>query len=299
MKKIIILISTIMLVVVMGGCGIKNPFSKSSADTTSTSAQQNASNTKDTKATATIDERLQQLETKYSLERKNLERDRNLQDDKELKSFNDNIDINAKTVKKEYEDKISALNKSNQDKLKKDLTIELNRIKAEFENEKKKIEAEYTAEKARNSQTGTTSSTANSPEKNRANKLYEAEQQKAEKERNANNNYALNLEVQSKVYESQLNQLNNIWAEYDAKIKSAKDQLNSSKQAIKTKTNLKYDNSMAKLKTDAIAVESMWQNIPSNEDEEIKSLWKVEEDKYENLVKEICTWRDNQLKSVI
>lgn len=298
-KKVVRILFSMLIIVTLGGCSIKNPFKKEEAETTDTAVQQVETEKKeDQKVVASLGDVLQQLETKYSLQRKDMDRDRGIQSEKELKSFNEGVDSSSKTLKKEYETKIETLNKSSQDKIKKDLDIELNRIKLEFENEKKKIDAEYNAEKARDSQIAQSGATLNSAEKNKANKLFNAEKQKAEKERNVNNKYALNIEIQSKAYESQKNKLNNIWTQFDMEIKNAKDLLDTNKKSINLKANESYNNKMLKLKNDIITTESMWQNLVASENEEILSLWKIEEDKYKNSVKDALKWRDNELKSL-
>ncbi|MFU0824565.1 hypothetical protein [Clostridium sp.] len=272
------------------GCSIKNQFKKYKKDTSKAAAQSNINveNTQNTDINASF-LGSKELEGEYSLKRKNLESARDTENLKELKEFEDNINSSTSSIKKAYDDKITAVNNAMKTKIKKELDIELQRVRAEFQNTKKKIEAEYAAEKSKKMPYA---------ENNRNVKLLKAEEENAEKERAANDRYAAKIEAESKSYENKKNGLNNLWNEYDRKIKQAQQERDNNKLAFKNKTIKEYDEKITKLDEDNIATESIWDNTVVNEDKVIKEFYKKEDEKYKIAVRDIISWRDNELSKI-
>lgn len=271
------------------GCGIRNPFKKSTKDVSTTSEGQKVAEEKNDSSVSNIFLGSKELENKYNLKRKDLDSARTTENLRNLKEFEDNISLNTNSMKKAYDDKIATSNNAIQDKIKKELDIELQRVKAEFENAKNKVQAEYAAEKSKN---------ITSAEKNRGNKLLKVEKENAEKERIVNDKYALKIEMQSKTYENQKNTLSTLWSEYDRKIKTAQQERDNNKTGFKNKTIKEYDNRLKKLSEDKIATESIWENTILNEDKEILEFYKNEDEKYKSAIESIMSWRDNELSKI-
>jgi len=275
-------------VIFFTGCGIKNQLKKYKKDTSNVAAESNIDVVQNVDMNGSSLGG-KELEGEYSLKRKSLDSVRDTENSKELKEFEDNINLSANLIKKAYDAKIAAANNAMKTKIKKELDIELQRVKAEFQNAKNKIEAEYAAEKSKNMPYA---------ENNRKVKLLQAEKENAEKERVVRDRYAAKIEAESKSYENKKNALNNLWNEYDRKMKQAQQERDNNKTAFKNKTIKEYDEKMTKLSEDNIATESIWDNTVMNEDKVIREFYKKEDEKYKIAVRDIINWRDDELSKI-
>lgn len=275
-------------VIFFTGCGIKNQLKKYKKDTSNVAAESNIDVVQNVDMNGSSLGG-KELEGEYSLKRKSLDSVRDTENLKELKEFEDNINLSANLIKKAYDAKIAAANNAMKTKIKKELDIELQRVKAEFQNAKNKIEAEYAAEKSKNMPYA---------ENNRKVKLLQAEKENAEKERVVRDRYAAKIEAESKSYENKKNALNNLWNEYDRKMKQAQQERDNNKTAFKNKTIKEYDEKMTKLSEDNIATESIWDNTVMNEDKVIREFYKKEDEKYKIAVRDIINWRDDELSKI-
>lgn len=299
-KRFYILGCLLTVTLIFSGCSISNPFKKSNseASTEATKEEQN----KDGQGIDVVGSgsaRKTQVENQFMTERKSLENNRENKSKSDIAAFDNDIKAKDSQKQKEYSDKISKDNSEANNMLKKELQIELKRISNEYTNEKARIEAEYKAEVEKNKTVSQSNSLVTSSEKNKADKLYNAEKQKAEKEKIAKDKNAAKVAELSKKQENLNNTYNNIWNEYNKKIKLAAEEIDSNKKSLKEKINKEYDEKLKKLIDDEIINDTIWSNMIVSEDKEITNYYNEQDDIYKKLVNELIKWRDNQLLKFI
>lgn len=297
-KRLYILACLLTVTLIFGGCSITNPFKKSNseASTESTKEQQNKGG-QDIQDIDVVGSGLgskTQVKNQFMTERKSLENNRENKSKSDIAAFNSDIKTKDSQKQKQYSDKISKDNSEANNMLKKELQIELKRISDEYTNEKTRIEAEYKAEVERNKIVSQSNLLVSSPEKNKADKLYNAEKQKAEKEKFAKDKNAAKVAEQSKIQENLNNAYNNIWNEYNEKIKLTAEERDSNKKNFKEEINKEYDEKLNKLIYDEIINDTIWSNMIVSEDKEITNYYKEQDESYKRTVNELIKWRDDQ-----